>query len=102
MAGVTSDAITVFPDCSRRAHPVAPSHVSAVMSGAMIKTGIYGLVRLVFDIMGGGPDGLAVLIIGIGVIPVLSLFLQSSRTVEKGSEMLAATIAAQPGLHVRV
>jgi len=28
------------------AHPVAPSHVSALMSGVMIKTGIYGLVRL--------------------------------------------------------
>ena len=63
-----------------RAHPVAPSHVSAVMSGAMIKTGIYGLVRLVFDIMGGGPDGLAVLIIGIGslsaVLGVLYALMQ--------------------------
>ncbi|MDD4871981.1 MAG: proton-conducting transporter membrane subunit [Kiritimatiellae bacterium] len=28
------------------AHPAAPSHVSAVMSGVMIKTGIYGLVRI--------------------------------------------------------
>ncbi len=28
------------------AHPAAPSHVSALMSGVMIKTGIYGLVRL--------------------------------------------------------
>ena len=28
------------------AHPAAPSHVSAVMSGVMIKMGIYGLVRL--------------------------------------------------------
>ena len=28
------------------AHPAAPSHVSAVMSGVMIKTGIYGLVRM--------------------------------------------------------
>jgi formate hydrogenlyase subunit 3/multisubunit Na+/H+ antiporter MnhD subunit len=27
------------------AHPVAPSHASALMSGAMIKVGIYGLVR---------------------------------------------------------
>jgi formate hydrogenlyase subunit 3/multisubunit Na+/H+ antiporter MnhD subunit len=27
------------------AHPAAPSHVSAVMSGAMIKMGIYGLLR---------------------------------------------------------
>lgn len=28
------------------AHPAAPSHVSAVMSGVMIKTGIYGLIRV--------------------------------------------------------
>ncbi len=27
------------------AHPAAPSHVSALMSGVMIKTGIYGIVR---------------------------------------------------------
>ena len=35
------------------AHPVAPSHVSAVMSGVMIKTGIYGLLRIVMLL--GGP-----------------------------------------------
>lgn len=28
------------------AHPAAPSHVSAVMSAAMIKTGIYGILRM--------------------------------------------------------
>ncbi len=28
------------------AHPAAPSHISAVMSGVMIKTGIYGIVRI--------------------------------------------------------
>lgn len=28
------------------AHPAAPSHASALMSGAMIKVGIYGLVRM--------------------------------------------------------
>ena len=28
------------------AHPAAPSHVSAVMSGVMIKTGIYGIIRM--------------------------------------------------------
>lgn len=27
------------------AHPAAPSHVSAIMSGVMIKTGIYGILR---------------------------------------------------------
>ncbi len=28
-----------------RAHPAAPSYISALMSGAMIKTGIYGILR---------------------------------------------------------
>ncbi|MBI1820653.1 MAG: hydrogenase 4 subunit B [Nitrospirae bacterium] len=35
------------------AHPAAPSHVSALMSGVMIKTAIYGLVRVYFDLLGG-------------------------------------------------
>ncbi|MFZ2957302.1 MAG: prepilin-type N-terminal cleavage/methylation domain-containing protein [Candidatus Ozemobacteraceae bacterium] len=38
---------------------------------------------------------MAVLIIGAGVIPVIAVFLQSSRTVEKGGAILEATIAAQ-------
>lgn len=33
------------------AHPAAPTHVSALMSGVMIKTGVYGLVRT-FTILG--------------------------------------------------
>lgn len=28
------------------AHPAAPSHISAIMSGVMIKTGIYGIIRI--------------------------------------------------------
>jgi hydrogenase-4 component B len=51
-----------------RAHPVAPSHVSAVMSGVMIKTGIYGLIRIVIDVVGGAPDGLGLLILAVGAI----------------------------------
>lgn len=38
---------------------------------------------------------MAVMIIGAGVIPVLSLFLTGSRTVAKGGVMLEASIAAQ-------
>lgn len=34
------------------AHPAAPSHISALMSGAMIKMGIYGIVRVGFDLLG--------------------------------------------------
>lgn len=38
-----------------RAHAEAPSHVSALMSAAMVKLGIYGLLRVGFDLLGGGP-----------------------------------------------
>lgn len=50
-----------------RAHPIAPSHVSALMSGVMIKAGVYGLVRFGLEILGPGPEwwGLAVLAIGV-------------------------------------
>jgi hydrogenase-4 component B len=34
------------------AHPAAPSHVSSLLSGVMIKTAIYGLVRVYFDFLG--------------------------------------------------
>ncbi len=34
------------------AHPAAPSHVSALMSGVMTKVAIYGLIRVVFDLLG--------------------------------------------------
>jgi len=37
------------------AHPAAPTHVSAVMSGVMIKTAIYGLARFYLDFLGPGP-----------------------------------------------
>jgi formate hydrogenlyase subunit 3/multisubunit Na+/H+ antiporter MnhD subunit len=35
------------------AHPAAPSPVSALMSGIMLKTAIYGMVRVVYDLIGG-------------------------------------------------
>jgi hydrogenase-4 component B len=34
------------------AHPAAPSHVSALMSGVMTKVAIYGFIRIVFDLLG--------------------------------------------------
>jgi len=48
------------------AHPAAPSHVSALMSGVMIKTGIYMMIRIFLDLLQPIPTwwGLAVLIIG--------------------------------------
>ncbi|EKD81979.1 MAG: hypothetical protein ACD_39C01537G0003 [uncultured bacterium] len=38
---------------------------------------------------------LAVFIIGVGVVPVLMMFIQGTRTVEKGGVILEASIAAQ-------
>jgi hydrogenase-4 component B len=34
------------------AHPAAPSPVSALMSGVMLKTSIYGMVRVIYDLIG--------------------------------------------------
>lgn len=49
-----------------RAHPVAPSSISAVMSGVMVKVALYGIVRLAFTWLGGPPlwVGLALLALG--------------------------------------
>jgi hydrogenase-4 component B len=48
------------------AHPAAPSHVSAVMSGVMIKTGIYGLFRAL-TFLGAPPLWWGWVLIGIGL-----------------------------------
>lgn len=34
------------------AHPAAPSHVSALMSGVMTKVAVYGFIRVMFDLLG--------------------------------------------------
>lgn len=39
------------------AHPAAPSHVSALMSGVMTKVAVYGFVRFAFDLVPPGADG---------------------------------------------
>jgi len=53
------------------AHPVAPSHVSALMSGVVIKMGIYGLVRVTIDLLVGGPSWWGGLVLGIGTVSAL-------------------------------
>lgn len=62
------------------AHPVAPSNVSALMSGVMLKTAIYGIVRVTFDLIGVFPWwwGAIVLIFGLvsAVMGVLYALMQ--------------------------
>ncbi|MDA8387848.1 MAG: proton-conducting transporter membrane subunit [Nitrospiraceae bacterium] len=57
-----------------RAHPAAPSNVSALMSGVMIKAGIYGIVLVCLGILGGNVAwwGVAVLVAG-GLSSVLGV-----------------------------
>jgi hydrogenase-4 component B len=51
-----------------RAHPVAPSPVSAVMSGVMIKAGVFGIVLFGIDILGPGPAWWGVAILALGAV----------------------------------
>ncbi|MFQ5712848.1 MAG: hydrogenase 4 subunit B [Candidatus Scalinduaceae bacterium] len=49
-----------------QAHPAAPSNISSLMSGVMIKMGIYGFLRIAVDVLGIGPEwwGIAIIVIG--------------------------------------
>ena len=62
------------------AHPVAPSNVSALMSGVMLKTAIYGIIRVVFDLIGTFPWwwGSVVLVFGLlsAVVGILFSVMQ--------------------------
>jgi formate hydrogenlyase subunit 3/multisubunit Na+/H+ antiporter MnhD subunit len=50
------------------AHPAAPSHVSALLSGVMTKVGVYGFVRIVFDLIGEPTPYSGLIVAGIGGI----------------------------------
>jgi hydrogenase-4 component B len=74
----TKAGIIPFHTWLPRAHPAAPSNISSLMSGVMIKTGIYGFIRISMDVLGHGPEwwGIAIIVIGaissvIGVLYAL-------------------------------
>jgi hydrogenase-4 component B len=48
------------------AHPAAPSHVSALMSGVMTKVAIYGFIRVVFDLLGPPTWSASVIVLFLG------------------------------------
>lgn len=50
------------------AHPVAPSNISALMSGIVIKAGIYGLARVFFDFMDVPPLWAGMLVLAAGIL----------------------------------
>ena len=62
------------------AHPAAPSHVSALLSGVMTKVGVYGFIRIVFDLIGEPTPYAGLIVAGIGgvtaVLGVLYALMQ--------------------------
>ncbi|MGO9750047.1 MAG: proton-conducting transporter membrane subunit [Solirubrobacteraceae bacterium] len=54
-----------------RAHPVAPAHLSALMSGMMIKVALYGLIRVEFQWLGATPRWLALTLLAVGLLSCL-------------------------------
>lgn len=48
------------------AHPAAPSHVSALMSGVMTKVAVYGVIRIIFDLLGDLPWWTSMLMLVLG------------------------------------
>jgi len=60
-----------------RADPEAPSYVSALMSAAMVNLGLYGVLRVGFDLLGGGPRWWWLLVLAVGALSALYGVLQA-------------------------
>lgn len=61
-----------------RAHPEAPSPVSALMSAAMVNLGIYGIVRIDLELLGPGPRWWGLVLLVVGVASAVYGVLQAS------------------------
>lgn len=61
-----------------RAHPEAPSQVSALMSAAMVNLGVYGILRVGFDLLGGGPTWWWLVVLALGSVSAVYGILQAA------------------------
>jgi hydrogenase-4 component B len=53
------------------AHPVAPSNASALLSGIVIKTGIYGMARVFFEFLGDVPLWMGTVVLSIAAVSAI-------------------------------
>ena len=60
-----------------KAHPAAPSNVSALMSGVMLKVALYGFIRLTFVLLDGVPLVLGVITMVIGTLTAIFSILNA-------------------------
>jgi formate hydrogenlyase subunit 3/multisubunit Na+/H+ antiporter MnhD subunit len=82
-----------------RAHPEAPSHVSALMSAAMVNLGVYGVLRVGFDLLGGGPAWWWLLLTAAGGLSAVYGILQAAMAADL-KRLLAYSTSENMGLVV--
>jgi hydrogenase-4 component B len=68
-----------------RAHPAAPSHASALMSGVMVKLGIYGIIRVAVDFLGAEMAwwGWTLLVLGAASAVLGSFYTLAERDIKR-------------------
>ncbi|WP_276207365.1 proton-conducting transporter membrane subunit [Streptomyces antioxidans] len=80
-----------------RAHPEAPSPVSALMSAAMVNLGVYGLVRTGLDLLGGGPAWWWLGVMAVGGVSAVYGILQAAMAADL-KRLLAYSTSENMGL----
>jgi hydrogenase-4 component B len=80
-----------------RAHPEAPSYVSALMSAAMVNLGVYGVLRVGLDLLGGGSRWWWLLVLAAGAVSALYGILQAVVAVDL-KRLLAYSTTENMGL----
>ena len=61
-----------------KAHPEAPSPVSAMLSAAMVNLGVYGVLRFGFDLLGGGIQWWWLVVLVVGAVSAVFGILQAA------------------------
>lgn len=80
-----------------KAHPEAPSPASALMSGAMVNLGIYGIVLVGDRLLGGGPAWWWLTVTAVGVVSALFGALHAATSTDL-KRLLAYSTADNMGL----
>lgn len=83
------------------AHPVAPSHVSALMSGVMLKVALYGLIRFCYDLLGDLQWQWGVTLVIVGTVSALGGILYAMMQVNL-KRLLAYSSVENIGMIVMV
>lgn len=80
-----------------KAHPEAPSPVSALMSAGMVSLGVYGIIRVGDGLLGGGPAWWWLAVIAVGVASALFGALHAATSTDL-KRLLASSTTDNMGL----